>query len=149
MQTQQLTESQLATYDAVIAFVTGRDPDRLRALMTEDVRVHDWMAPQDVLVGPNAVLDLFLAPIAAAFPDARFEIHDVVVGDRKAVVCGDFTGTFTNEYYGVPPHGRQVHWAAHDIYALAAGGICEIWFGNDTLQVARELGALPAEARPW
>lgn len=145
---------------AIAAFLQSFEPgkrEERRDLLANDIVVSDWMMPGIGLRGEEEVIEKFYAPIRVAFPDVYFELHDAIIGDDKVVIRGEFTGTFERDYtYPVgerrvhfPAHGGRVHWKAHDIYQFKGGKIARIWFANDTLTVARQLGALPDDGKPW
>ncbi|WP_131732421.1 ester cyclase [Actinomadura formosensis] len=138
-----------ATEAVVRAFVTADDPEEMINLLSADVVMDDWMTPGTTLRGRDAVVDRILVPIAASFPDAHFVVHDVIAGGERAAVRGEFTATFAAPYLGLSAHGRRVRWTAHDLYQVAEDQVTRIWWGNDSLNVARELGALPKDGRPW
>lgn len=133
----------------VRSFLEAEDSEGFGAVLADDVVVTDWMIPGEELRGRDAVLERLVAPIAESFPDASFEVHDVLVDRGRVAVRGEFRATFERDYFGVPAHGGRVRWPAHDIYEVRGGRIHRVWLGNDTLLVARQLGALPDDAGPW
>lgn len=138
-----------STEAVVRKFVSTKDAAETYALLSPDLAMDDWMTPGTTLRGRDTVVQEILTPIAIAFPDAEFTVQDMIVGGTRAAVRGQFSATFTEPYFGLSPHGRRMRWTAHDIYEVTDGRISRIWWGNDSLYVARELGALPHDGRPW
>lgn len=100
--------------------------------------------------GKQALLDQYYTKLLESFPDLDFEIVEAHMGDDFVVLRGRFHGTFTKTWAGLEPHGRKVTWKAHDIYHFNGDGKCDrMWLMNDTLTVARQLGALPDDGFPW
>ncbi|MEX2238558.1 MAG: ester cyclase [Dehalococcoidia bacterium] len=133
----------------LIAFFRGAGGQGVVALLDDDVTASHWRWGRKELRGKQRLLDEYFAPLGRAFPDLVFEVIDFVEGTYKVAIRGEFQATFANEWLGLPPHGRRVSWRAHDIYEFRDGKIVRIWLGNDTLTVARQLGALPDDGRPW
>jgi predicted ester cyclase len=70
---------------------------------------------------------------------ARFDRKDLVVGEGKAVVEGDFTGKQNLEFAGIQPSGREVHVPLCIKYDVKNGKIARanIYFETDTLRMQR------------
>jgi len=115
----------------------------------EDVVVSDWMNPGKDLKGKGSQMSEFIAPILESFPDVHFEVTDTMRDGNRLLVCGFFNGTMEKDYWGFPAHGRRVRWEARDLYRFSDGKIDRIWYANDTLTVARELGADITDKRLW
>jgi predicted ester cyclase len=145
-------------------FIRSFDPaneDRSFHLLADDVVVTDWMLPGITLRGREEVLAKFYAPLPASFPDVYFDLQEAIPAgtsdDGYVTLIGDFVGTFVNDYrieappvsYTISAHGRPVRWTAHDIYRFKDGQIVRIWFGNDSINVASELGCIARDDMPW
>src|SRR4051794_16265595 len=59
----------------------------------------------------------------AAFPDARWEIHDMVAQDDIVVARATFSGTHHGEIFGIPGTGRRVAIGSMHICRVADGMI--------------------------
>ncbi|MEX2238561.1 MAG: nuclear transport factor 2 family protein [Dehalococcoidia bacterium] len=150
-----------SVFDAFIRSFERDSEESPVGLLAPDLIVTDWMLPGVTLRGRDEVLAKFFAPLPASFPDVFFELEEAVFAgtseDGYVTARGDFTGTFVNDYridtvpspITIRAHGRPVRWTAHDIYRFKDGKIVEIWFGNDTLTVASQLGCIAEEDRPW
>ena len=127
-----------------------RELARVGDYLADSIVVIDWMAPDKELRSREEAIREFYAPIRASFPDVRFEVRDSMRSGNRLLVIGFFTGTMENDYWGFPAHGKRVRWEARDVYHFNGDGkIEEIWFANDTLTVARELGARVDDERLW
>jgi steroid delta-isomerase-like uncharacterized protein len=130
------------------SFEPNKRPMRLD-ILADDVVLVDVMLPGRPLVGKDEVAELFNAPIRDSFPDVHFIVTDTIRSEDRLVVFGDFTGTFAGDYVGFPAHGERVRWTARDVYTFRDGKIVHIDLINDTLTVARELGAKIDDPRLW
>jgi predicted ester cyclase len=128
-------------------FARGKRGSR-GAFLAEDVVASHWRWNED-LVGRETLLTKYYGPLLDAFPDVDFKILEAYMGDDFVVLRGEFNGTFTKEWAGLAPHGGPVRWRAHDIYKFRDGKVIRMWLANDTLNVARQLGALPDDGTPW
>jgi predicted ester cyclase len=126
-----------------------RDVEVREAPLADQVSYVDWMIPDRTMTRDQVHSELS-APIIESFPDVRFEVANTMRDGDRLLVCGFFTGTMAKDYWGFPAHGRKVRWEARDIYGFAPDGtIDRIWLANDTLTVARELGAKIDDPRLW
>lgn len=127
-----------------------RDLEGRARSLAQDVVVSDWMAPGEDLRSEGEATQAFYEPIVESFPDVQFEVTGSIRDGNKLLVTGFFTGTMEKDYWGFPAHGRKVRWEARDIYQFNQDGLIDrIWFANDTLTVARELGADMPDDRLW
>ncbi len=87
----------------------------------------------------------FIAGTFQAYPDARFDVEDVIAeGDRVAVrytLRGTHEGTTR---MGVAPTGKEVAASIIGILKLADGKIVEMWTNVDFLGLMQQIGAIPA-----
>lgn len=135
--------------DELVAFFTGGGGQGVIALLDEDAVANHWRWGAKEIRGKQALIDQYFGPLRTAFPDIDFKVFDLIRGEDKIAVRGEFNATFENEWVGIKPHGRRVKWRAHDIFEFRNGKIARIWLGNDTLTVARQIGALPDNGFPW
>ena len=85
---------------------------------------------------------LYLQAFAAAYPDARFEIDDMVAEGDRVVTKKTFTGTNTGEFAGMPATGKRVSLQYVDIMRLRDGRIVEHWLTMDQLSWMQQLGVI-------
>lgn len=138
--------------EAMISFMDtfgrGKRANR-REFLADDVVVNHWRWGEKTLEGKEVLLSQYYDPLLKSFPDLDFIIKESYMGEDSVVLRGEFNGTFTGEWANCQPHGRPVRWRPHDIYQFKEGKVARIWLGNDTLNVARQLGALPDDGKPW
>jgi len=79
----------------------------------------------------------------AAMPDFQTAIEDLVAEGDKVVMRFTATGTFKNEFMGLPPTGKLIKFTGISIFRLAGGKIVEHWAQEDELGLMRQLGAIP------
>lgn len=106
-----------------------------------------WEQPGVEISGFSAINEKLFLPSEAAFPNSSFDIRHMVEKDQLVFVDALFHGVFDSEYHGVPPHGRPVVWPIRDIFQVRKGKITHMWFGSDTLEVARQLGVVGKNTR--
>lgn len=66
-----------------------------------------------------------------AFPDAAFEVHDMLVGDTFAFWDWTLSGTHEGEYDGIAPSGRRISVSGISKTTLVDGKIQENWASFD------------------
>ena len=124
----------------------SHQPDRLLALMTEDI-VYDDSAWPTTMRG-HADVRAFLDSTWRAFPDLRFEAIDgpfIEPGAPKASFWWRGTGTFTGplEPPGLAPTGDRIEFEGADFHEYRDGRVCRLRILFDMMDVARQLGTLP------
>ena len=85
----------------------------------------------------------FIAGTFAAYPDARFDIEDILGAEGGRVVVrwtlrGTHEGTTRT---GVAPTGRKVSAAGITIVRFGDGGMAEAWMNVDFLGLMQQIGA--------
>ena len=85
----------------------------------------------------------FFMAFAAAVPDARFILEDMISEGDRVVTRVTVTGTQTGALQGIPPTGRTFSMTGIDIFRLLDGKIVEHWDAADQLGMLRQLGAIP------
>jgi steroid delta-isomerase-like uncharacterized protein len=89
---------------------------------------------------------MFLGGFLNAFPDARFEIDDMIAEGDQVVTKKTFTGTHKDEFFGIPATGNQVTLQFVDIMRVQEGRITEHWLSMDQLSFMQQLGVIPAQS---
>jgi len=121
-----------------------RSLESIEALLADDVVATDWLLPEREL-NKQDLMKEFYAPILESFPDVSFEVFDTMRDGNRLLVCGIFSGTLAGDHAlydtDFAAHNKRVRWEARDIYRFRGDKIDRIWFANDTLAVAREMGA--------
>jgi steroid delta-isomerase-like uncharacterized protein len=113
------------------------------------------MAAANALIAPDAAFNLSgaitsgpaaplaaVAPLLAAFPDARFTVEEVVVEGDRVAVRWRFGGTHQADFLGVPATGNQVSMFGITLLRVAGGQIAEAWTVQDTVGLLTQLGVL-------
>lgn len=75
-----------------------------------------------------------------AFLDLTFTIEDVMAEGDKVFLRIIARGKHVGEYYGIPPTGKQVAFAAMTIRRIQNGQIIEEWQTNDQLHLLQQIG---------
>lgn len=118
--------------------------DLVEEFLAEDVQLHGTNLPP----GQEAISQ-WVIQMAAAFPDRKVIIDELIAEGDKVVARQTFTGTHQGELDGIPATGRPVTQAAIAVFRLANGKIAEGWFVADNLGLMQQLGVIPApEAAP-
>jgi steroid delta-isomerase-like uncharacterized protein len=84
--------------------------------------------------------------LRSTFEGLRFDICDEMADGDKVLVRFTVRGTHTGSYMGVAPTGKQVDYAAIDIFRLASGKIVEVWSLSDQLGLMQQLGQRLSDA---
>lgn len=125
----------------------SHEPDRVLALLTEDVEVRDDSWPR-TMRGHMEVRE-FLEALWRGIPDMAFELLDgpyVIPGEPRASFHWRGSGTFTGpmDPPGFAPTGRRWEVDGVDFQEYRAGRITRLRVAFDMMSVARQLGLLPA-----
>jgi predicted ester cyclase len=83
----------------------------------------------------------------AAIPDMHATIDDMVAEGDKVTVRYTVRGTHQGQLLNIPPTGKRFQMEAISIYRLADWKIVEQWEKSDTLELMRQLGAMPPPAQ--
>lgn len=115
----------------------------LNEILADDFVSYGGAGFQD-LHGPEAFINLYRT-FVAAFPDLKFNVQQVVVGDDMAAVRGIQTGTHKGNFLGmVPATGKKVEWTGTAIFRFNdQGRIVERWQDLDNLSLFQQLGVVP------
>ena len=79
-----------------------------------------------------------------AFPDAEFEIEEVVAGEDGAAVRWTLRSTHEGGVVGHPPTGRRFEIPGMHMIRIRDGKIVEEWRNADRLAMMQQLGVIPA-----
>ena len=82
------------------------------------------------------------AVFKAAIPDLFFELHDQIAEDDKVASRFTATGTFTNEFQGLPPSGEHIEFSGTNVMRIVDGKSLEEWDDFDTMALMGQLGAI-------
>ena len=82
-----------------------------------------------------------LRALRTAFPDLRYTIEDMVVGDDAVAVRTTMSGTHRGDFFGLPPTGRSVRVNQINIEHFREGRIVSHHRVTDMAELMRQLGA--------
>ena len=124
----------------------SHEPDRLLALMTEDIVYEDSAWPT-TMHGHQEVRP-FLDSIWTAMPDLRFEFTDgpfIKPGAPAAAFYWRGTGRFTGplDPPGFAPTGKPLEFFGADFQEYSDDRVSRLRIVFDNMDVARKLGLLP------
>jgi steroid delta-isomerase-like uncharacterized protein len=139
-----MSEDQLAISKRVIeeAFNRG-NLDVIDELTTEDFVGHDPLSGDQDRDAAKASMSMY----RSAFPDLHFAIEDAIEAGDKVVLRWTGEGTFENELMGLQPTGeRGQPISGITIDRFEGGRIAESWTSWDTLQLMKDIGAVPEQA---
>jgi steroid delta-isomerase-like uncharacterized protein len=86
---------------------------------------------------------VYLQALAAAYPDVRLTIDDMIAEGDQVVTKKTFSGTNTGEFAGMPATGKHVTLQFVDIMRVQDGRIVEHWLSMDQLSWLQQLGLVP------
>jgi hypothetical protein len=138
-----------------VAAMESADPTGRFQYYADDVVFDDWMIPGERLLGKDEVLGITWGSPLESLTEYVAEVHEVIIAGNIMVTLGHLTGRFTNDYQThpskkpIPATGKQIRWTFRDIYHFKGGKIVRIQYANDTLTVARQLGAVDDNGYPW
>jgi steroid delta-isomerase-like uncharacterized protein len=113
--------------------------DLVEEFLAEDIELHGTGLPP----GQEAVRQ-WVTTMAAAFPDRKQTVDDVLAEGDKVIVRATFSGTHQGEMEGIPATGRAVTQPSITIFRLTNGKIAEGWYASDHLSFMQQLGVIPA-----
>lgn len=118
----------------------GTDTGVADELVHESYTIHD----RD-LAAERRGPDLYRALASGTreiFPDASFEIEDLLRDGDRVAVRWTMTGTHKGSMAGEEPTGERVELSGIEINRFADGGLVETWIQSDQLGLHEQVGAL-------
>ena len=127
-------------------------PDTARAALHPQV---DWnvSAPIDQLLGVENAIAGFWTPLFHSFPNLQHQpyvfmggidegsaLYQTRGGEEWVSGCGYMTGTFAEDWLGIPATGRKTNIWFGVFYVMRAGKIAEAYLQLDILAVMRQAG---------
>lgn len=117
------------------------DLDAVEGIVTDDYTLHDpaffRMPP-----GPDGVKQV-IRIFRTAFPDATWEIRDMVAAEDAVAVRWTVSGTHEGEFFGVEPTGEEFAIEGFELDRLRDGRVAETWTVYDALGLLGQLEILP------
>ncbi len=93
--------------------------------------------------GPEGERQL-LGGFRSAFPDLRFDVHDMFAEGDKVVTRWTVSGTHKADFMGIAPTDNKIEVAGITIIRFAGGKIAEEWASMDTMGMMQQLGVVPS-----
>lgn len=135
----QLRAERIAVETLYRAF-NEQNPDMVDAVLApgwEDIPLAPGQAP-----GPAGIKPI-IRMVAAAFPDVRIAIHDMVQEPGKVGVRAEISGTHLGELFGIAPTGKSVRFRLHEFHTVADGRVTTTWHMEDWFGLFQQLGQFP------
>jgi len=120
----------------------GRNPAVASQIVAATHRHHDVSSPP-VADGPDGVAGS-LAVYYTAFPDARWEIHEIAATGDTVMTRWTGSGTHKAPLGPIPPTGKFVKVTGLAFQRVRDGKITETWVSWDALGLMQQLGVVPA-----
>ena len=143
-------QSQKLAYVAALSSLAQRPaeqwPDALSDLYHADVQ---WHGPHPINDhrGSRAVVKAFWEPFLNALPDVERRDDILIAGTFKdgswVGTTGYYTGTFANDWLGIPATGGVLNVHFGEFSRLEEGRVCEVYLILDILDVIRQAGRWP------
>ncbi|KQU81647.1 MULTISPECIES: ester cyclase [unclassified Rhizobacter] len=120
---------------------SDHDPDLLDLAVTadwDDIPLAPGQGP-----GPDGLKPI-IRSVVEALPDVRITIHDVLMGEDRAAVRAEITGTHRGPLFGIAATGRKVSIRIHEFHEFDGERIKRTWHLEDWFGAFLQLGAFPA-----
>jgi steroid delta-isomerase-like uncharacterized protein len=91
-----------------------------------------------------AHLKVVITMLRTAFPDLRFEIHEMLAERDIVAFRSTMTGTHLGPFQGLPPTGKPVSVAHMHFVRLLDGKTTDLWHVWDVAGLMRQLGVVPS-----
>lgn len=122
-------------------------PDQVAGIVQEAVHTDvNWNGPHPInhLEGVEALITGFWEPVRKSFPDLKRKadifIGGMSGGEEWVSGLGYFTGTFTQDWLGIPATGEKTNIHFGQFYVMREGKITEAYGVYDLLAVMRQAG---------
>lgn len=131
--------------ERLYAAFSGKDVALLREAVTAD-----WEylpEPHGFKPGPDQMIPIF-KEMAAALPDMRIEILDMLTQDNRVGVRAEVSGTQSGPLMGIAATSKPIRFAIHSFHEIRDGRVSKTWHLEDWLSVFRQLGEVPRKIDP-
>jgi steroid delta-isomerase-like uncharacterized protein len=135
-----LTREERRAVETLYRAFSEADPDLLDAAVTAD-----W---QDIPLAPHQQpgregMKPLIREFAAAFPDLKITIHEIIGAPGRAAVRAVITGTHAGAWFGVAPTGKSFTIPIHEFHAIENGRLTHTWHLEDWFGWLLQVGAWP------
>ncbi|WP_250510938.1 ester cyclase [Caballeronia sp. GACF4] len=143
MEAEHITQSEArAAVERLYAAFAQKDVNLLRQAVTSD-----WEylpEPAGFEAGPDQMIPIF-AEMAAALPDMRIEILDMLTQDNRVGVRAEVSGTQSGPLMGIAATSKPVRFAIHSFHEIRDDRVSKTWHLEDWLSVFRQIGEVPRD----
>ena len=84
-----------------------------------------------------------VAQTRRAFPDGNLTVDDIIAEGDLVVSRWTFTGTHTEDLWGIPATGKRVRLTGIHMDRIVNGQCTEEWSESDVLGMMQQLGVIP------
>jgi predicted ester cyclase len=122
---------------------TEQNPDMVDAVLApqwEDIPPAPGQEP-----GPAGIKPI-IRMVAAALPDVKVTVHDMVQEPGKIGVRAEISGTHLGTLFGIAPTGKKVSFRLHEFHAITDGLITTTWHMEDWFGLFLQLGQFPPQS---
>ncbi|EJM99810.1 putative ester cyclase [Herbaspirillum sp. YR522] len=95
--------------------------------------------------GPQGIKPI-IGSLAAAFPDVKIVIHDLLQVPGRVAVRAEISGTHQGPIFGIAPTGKHVSFRLHEFHALDGARITTTWHMEDWFGLFLQLGQFPPQS---
>jgi predicted ester cyclase len=137
---EQLRIERMAVETLYRAF-SEQNPDLVDTVLSpewDDIPLAPGQGP-----GPEGIKPI-IRSFAAAFPDVRIVIQDMIQVPGRIAVRAEISGTHQGELFGIAPTGKQVSFRLHEFHTLDNGRVTTTWHMEDWFGLFLQLGRFPA-----
>jgi steroid delta-isomerase-like uncharacterized protein len=113
-------------------------------LFSSDYALH--LSGVDAALNRDAAKQV-VAMFSVAFPDLKHTVDEIIAEGETIAARWTVRGTHRGEYQGIAPTGRNVTVSGTTIHHMSSGRIVETWLTMDTIEVLKQLDAVPQVAR--
>jgi steroid delta-isomerase-like uncharacterized protein len=129
----------------VFECLNRHDVAPLRAAVWTDETVERF--PDETCNGGDAIAN-YMQRTFAGMPDFHMEVRSLAADGDHVFVHWRLTGTHRGTFNGLDPTGRSVTVDGMDHFELRDGRVISNFVVFDQMQIARQLGVLPADGSP-
>lgn len=107
----------------------------------------DW---QDIPLAPGQEpgregMKPLIRSFAAAFPDLRITVHEIIALPGRAAVRAELAGTHKGEWFGIAPTNRSFRLPIHEFHRIENGRLTHTWHLEDWFGWLSQIGAWPMQ----
>lgn len=137
----KLEQAQRQAIDLLYRAFSDQNPDLMDVAVTadwDDIPPAPGQGP-----GPEGLKPIIRGFIEA-LPDVRITTHDVLMGEGRAAVRAEITGTHRGPLFGIAATGKKVSFRIHEFHEFEGDRIKRTWHLEDWFGLFQQIGAFPA-----